>query len=127
MGYYIKPTHTYIMADKSQETAGLIGGHAQYVKGATEEGIGNVTGSEEWKDSGVKDKESGVNTLKMATEQRDPTQGYGKAEELVGKATGARAWRGRARSARSNRPCGMDESSKRACRILAIIYHRKIY
>ncbi|KAI6779209.1 uncharacterized protein J7T54_007736 [Emericellopsis cladophorae] len=76
------------MADKSQEQAGLIGGHAQYVKGATEEVIGNVTGSQEWKDSGVNDKESGVNTMKMATEQRDPTQGYGKTEELVGKATG---------------------------------------
>lgn len=50
--------------------------------------IGNVTGSEAWKASGEQDKAAGQATMQKAGEQRDPASGYGKVEELAGKATG---------------------------------------
>lgn len=50
--------------------------------------IGDISGSHAWKSSGEQDKAAGQNAMKMASEGRDASQGYGKAEELAGKATG---------------------------------------
>ena len=51
--------------------------------------MGSVTGSEEWKSSGEKDKQAGVDAMKAASENRDPQRdGYGKVEEVAGKAVG---------------------------------------
>lgn len=48
-----------------------------------------MTGSEAWKDSAAKDKQQGVDDMKAASQNRDPaTDGYGKAEEVLGKAAG---------------------------------------
>jgi uncharacterized protein YjbJ (UPF0337 family) len=51
---------------KSPEDPSLIGGHAQYVKGYVEETVGNVTGSKEWVDSGKKDTQEGIETMKVS-------------------------------------------------------------
>ncbi|KAK1704123.1 uncharacterized protein CLUP02_07283 [Colletotrichum lupini] len=68
---------------------GLIAGHAEYIKGAAEAAIGSVTGSHAWTSSGEQDKAHAASTMKAAGEQRDAsTQGYGKAEEIAGKAFG---------------------------------------
>ncbi|OBS25326.1 hypothetical protein FPOA_05859 [Fusarium poae] len=81
------------MADNNNQQPGLIGSHAQYVKGAAEATIGVITGSEPWKASGEQDKAAGLADMKKAGElraQSDPNNqnGYGKAEELAGKLTG---------------------------------------
>lgn len=49
------------------EQPSIIGGHAQYAKGYVEETIGNVTGSKEWIDSGKKDAQEGIDTMKVRT------------------------------------------------------------
>ncbi|KAF2722727.1 hypothetical protein K431DRAFT_221497 [Polychaeton citri CBS 116435] len=67
----------------------LIGGHAQFVKGAAEGAVGSVTGSEAWKDSASTDKQEGVDAMKAASEARDSANsGFGKVEEVAGKAVG---------------------------------------
>ncbi|EQK98350.1 hypothetical protein OCS_05935 [Ophiocordyceps sinensis CO18] len=80
------------MADNNNnnnaQQPGMIASHAQYVKGVAESTIGNVTGSEAWKRSGEQDQAAGVDAMKRAGENRDPTQGYGKVEELAGKVVG---------------------------------------
>ncbi|KAJ4151174.1 hypothetical protein LMH87_011889 [Akanthomyces muscarius] len=81
--------HQENMSDTNQsQQPSLVAGHAQYVKGQAEAVIGNVTGSEAWKASGEQDKAAGQATMQKAGEQRDPSSGYGKVEELAGKATG---------------------------------------
>jgi len=76
------------MSDSTQQPS-LVGGHAQYVKGQAEATVGSVTGSEEWKKSGEQDKQQGVDAMKAASANRDPNaSGFGKAEELAGKAVG---------------------------------------
>ncbi|KAL9078256.1 MAG: hypothetical protein Q9157_002836 [Trypethelium eluteriae] len=73
----------------NNENPGLVSGHAQYVKGAAVSAVGSVTGSESWQQSGEQQKEQGVNEMKAAGEARDPqSQGFGKVEELAGKAAG---------------------------------------
>ncbi|TLD24182.1 hypothetical protein PspLS_06349 [Pyricularia sp. CBS 133598] len=68
---------------------GLVAGHAEYVKGVAESAIGTVTGSQAWTASGEQDKAHAVHTMKVAGEQRDASaQGYGKVEELAGRAVG---------------------------------------
>ncbi|KAF4556925.1 Hypothetical protein D9617_1g088070 [Elsinoe fawcettii] len=63
------------MSSNQQQQPGLIGGHAQFVKGAAE--------------SGANDKQQGVDAMKVASAQRDSQQqGFGKVEELAGKAAG---------------------------------------
>lgn len=47
-----------------------------------------MTGSQPWKTSGEQDKAAGIATMKKANEQRDPTQGYGKIEEVAGNLAG---------------------------------------
>ena len=100
------------MSANNQEQAGLVAGHAQYIKGAAEvcidgplsstawlllvlpklmlgqETIGNVTGNQAWKDSGVQDKEQAVDAMKSASEQRDGTKGFGGVEETAGNLVG---------------------------------------
>ncbi|KAF2003350.1 hypothetical protein P154DRAFT_617962 [Amniculicola lignicola CBS 123094] len=64
---------------------GLIASHAQYVKGAAEETIGNVTNSPAWKASGVQDKEQGIAAMKRAGQQRDAQEkGFGGVEQKLG-------------------------------------------
>ncbi|KAJ0118791.1 hypothetical protein N8I77_001425 [Diaporthe amygdali] len=77
------------MSDSQNQQPSLVGGHAEYVKGATEAAIGNITGSEAWKASGEQAKAHAVSDMKAASEGRDESsQGFGKAEELAGKAVG---------------------------------------
>jgi len=68
---------------------GLVASHAQYIKGAAVEGVGNLTGAQDWKQSGAEQKEHAVQEMKAASEHRDPAKdGYGKPEEVAGKLTG---------------------------------------
>ena len=55
---------------------------------ASQATIGDVSGSHAWKSSGEQDKAAALDTMKKAGEQRDPSQGYGKVEEVAGKITG---------------------------------------
>lgn len=51
--------------------------------------IGKAIGSDAWTSSGEQAKASGVSTMKAASEARDAgAQGYGKVEEVAGKAVG---------------------------------------
>ncbi|RYP04709.1 hypothetical protein DL764_004259 [Monosporascus ibericus] len=75
--------------NNSNQQPSLVGGHAEYVKGAAESTIGSVTGSQAWTGSGEQAKAHAVDTMKAAGEARDPaTQGYGKAEQRLGEVTG---------------------------------------
>ncbi|KAK7224072.1 hypothetical protein V2G26_012075 [Clonostachys chloroleuca] len=76
-----------------QSQPSLMGGHAQWVKGAAEAAIGEISGSHAWKSSGEQDKAAGVSAMKKASETRDESQGYGRVEELAGKATGCEGMR----------------------------------
>ena len=76
------------MSNNQQNQPGLVSGHVQYVKGAAESTIGNLSGSQAWKASGEQDMAAAKDIMQKAGEQRDPAQGYGKVEELAGKATG---------------------------------------
>ncbi|KAI4728066.1 hypothetical protein E4T49_04206 [Aureobasidium sp. EXF-10728] len=77
------------MSDNTTQQPSLIGGHAQYVKGAAEGVIGSVTGNTAWQQSGETDKQTGIDAMKAASENRDPaTDGYGKVEEVAGKLSG---------------------------------------
>ncbi|KAI6835591.1 hypothetical protein D0869_11075 [Hortaea werneckii] len=73
----------------NEQNPSLVGGHAQYVKGAAEGAVGSVTGADDWKSSADQDKQAGIDAMKQASANRDPNQsGFGKAEELAGKAAG---------------------------------------
>ncbi|KAI0199705.1 Wd tetratricopeptide repeat domain-containing protein [Astrocystis sublimbata] len=76
------------MSANENNQPSLIGGHAEYVKGATEAAIGNATGSHAWTSSGEQAKAHAVDTMKKAGEQRDSSQGYGAAEQKLGQVTG---------------------------------------
>ncbi|KAF2266802.1 hypothetical protein CC78DRAFT_458312 [Lojkania enalia] len=77
------------MSSNQNNQAGLVAGHAQYVKGATEEIIGSVAGSQAWKSSGAQDKEHAVDAMKTASEGRDSNQkGLGGVEEKAGHLVG---------------------------------------
>ncbi|KAI1180342.1 hypothetical protein F4777DRAFT_574103 [Nemania sp. FL0916] len=78
------------MASNDNNQPSLIGGHAEYVKGATEATIGNVTGSHAWKSSGEQIKAHAVDTMKAAGERRDPSHGFGTAEQKLGEVTGCK-------------------------------------
>ncbi|KAK3317987.1 hypothetical protein B0H66DRAFT_602590 [Apodospora peruviana] len=72
-----------------QEQPGLISGHAEFIKGAAESVIGNITGSHAWTTTGEQDKAHAKASMKQAAENRDPAaSGYGKVEEVAGKWTG---------------------------------------
>lgn len=54
-----------------------------------QETIGNVTGSDAWKNSGVQDKEHAIGDMKAASAKRDATsQGLGGVEEKAGSLVG---------------------------------------
>ncbi|KAF2189432.1 hypothetical protein K469DRAFT_700618 [Zopfia rhizophila CBS 207.26] len=73
----------------SNNQPGLISSHAEYVRGATEQTIGNISSSEAWEASGAQDKEQAVHAMRGASEQRDHAkQGFGKLEETAGKVVG---------------------------------------
>ncbi|UKZ80310.1 hypothetical protein TrVFT333_008068 [Trichoderma virens FT-333] len=71
-----------------QPETGLMGAHAQYLKGVGEATIGSISGSQSWSASGAHDKAAALDAMRKAGEKRDPNQGYGKAEEWAGKLTG---------------------------------------
>ncbi|KAI0386099.1 hypothetical protein F5Y04DRAFT_243353 [Hypomontagnella monticulosa] len=75
-------------SQNNQQQPSLVGGHAEYIKGAAEATIGSVTGSQAWTTSGEQAKAHAVDTMKAAGEKRDPSQGYGKIEQKLGQATG---------------------------------------
>ncbi|KAI4601836.1 hypothetical protein KJ359_010701 [Pestalotiopsis sp. 9143b] len=75
--------------NNQNEQPSLIGGHAEYIKGAATSAVGSVTGSHAWQSSGEQTKARATGEMKAAGEARDAgTQGYGKAEEIAGKVTG---------------------------------------
>lgn len=73
----------------SNNNASLIGGHAQYAKGAVEEAIGNVTGSQNWKDSGAHDKQEATEKMRAANQgPNDNSLISGNTEKKIGNAVG---------------------------------------
>ncbi|KAH7009361.1 uncharacterized protein B0I36DRAFT_342146 [Microdochium trichocladiopsis] len=74
--------------NNSTQQPSLVGGHAEYVKGAAEAAIGDISGSHTWKSSGEQAKARAVDTMKAAGEARDATHGYGKVEQKLGEVTG---------------------------------------
>ena len=69
--------------------ASLIGGHAQYAKGAVEETIGNITGSQAWKDSGVNDKQEAAEKMRAANQgPSDSSFVSGSTEKKIGNMVG---------------------------------------
>jgi uncharacterized protein YjbJ (UPF0337 family) len=50
----------------------LISGHAQYAKGAITETVGNVTGSQEWQESGKNDAQAGIEQMKVISALPNP-------------------------------------------------------
>ena len=73
----------------SQNQPGLVAAHAEFIKGAAESTIGNVTGSHAWTSSGEQDKAHAKAAMQAATENRNPEKdGFGKVEEMAGKLTG---------------------------------------
>jgi uncharacterized protein YjbJ (UPF0337 family) len=52
------------MSSNPDQPGSLLGGHAQYAKGYVEETIGNVTGSEDWKQSGKSHAQEGIDEMK---------------------------------------------------------------
>ena len=77
------------MSSDQQQQPSLIGGHAQYVKGAAESAVGAATGSEAWNSSAATDKQAGIDAMKAASANRDANRdGFGKVEEMAGKAAG---------------------------------------
>jgi len=69
--------------------ASLIGGHAQYAKGAIEETIGNITGSQAWKDSGAHDKQEAVDEMRAANQgPSDSSLISGNTEKKIGNMVG---------------------------------------
>ncbi|KAI1321855.1 Wd tetratricopeptide repeat domain-containing protein [Xylariaceae sp. FL0255] len=77
------------MSSGGNQQPSLVGGHAEYVKGATEAAIGDITGSHAWKGSGGQAKAHAVDTMKAAGERRDASQqGFGNVEQKLGQVTG---------------------------------------
>ncbi|KAI0396945.1 Wd tetratricopeptide repeat domain-containing protein [Xylariaceae sp. FL0594] len=77
------------MSSQDNNQPSLIGGHAEYIKGAAEATVGNITGSQAWKTSGEQAKAHAVDEMKAAGERRDPSsQGFGTPEQKLGQVTG---------------------------------------
>ncbi|KAI0905035.1 hypothetical protein F4824DRAFT_441783 [Ustulina deusta] len=76
------------MSSNDNSQPSLIGGHAEYIKGAAEATVGDVTGSHAWKSSGEQAKSHAVDTMKAAGERRDPSHGFGVVEQKLGKLSG---------------------------------------
>jgi uncharacterized protein YjbJ (UPF0337 family) len=78
------------MSNTTSNEPSMLAGHVQYVKGAAEEVIGNVTGSEDWKRSGHDDKEAALAEMRAANQGGPKDAGVvpGKVESTLGKAIG---------------------------------------
>ncbi|CAF3107033.1 unnamed protein product [Rotaria sp. Silwood2] len=69
--------------------ASFLGGHAQYVKGAVEETIGSITGSQAWKDSGAHDKQEATEKMRAANQgPSDSSFISGTTEKKIGSMVG---------------------------------------
>ena len=69
--------------------ASLIGEHAQYAKGAVEEVIGSVTGSQAWKGSGAQDKQEATEKMRASNQETNYNSLIsGTAEKKVGSVVG---------------------------------------
>ncbi|KAI0603060.1 hypothetical protein F4775DRAFT_10746 [Biscogniauxia sp. FL1348] len=78
-------------SQNNQQPPSLVGGHAEYMKGAAESTIGNLTGSQAWTTSGEQAKSHAVDSMKAAGEARDASsRGYGRAEQKMGEMTGCK-------------------------------------
>ncbi|KAI1502770.1 hypothetical protein F5X99DRAFT_426943 [Biscogniauxia marginata] len=76
-------------SSNNQQNPSLVGGHAEYIKGAAESTIGSITGSHAWTTSGKQAKAHAVDSVKAAGEARGSSaQGYGKAEQKLGEMAG---------------------------------------
>jgi hypothetical protein len=89
----VKATSTAPAGENAQQHQhqhpGLVSGHVQYAKGFAEDLVGSLTGSQPWKASAAHDKEHAVESMRSAAQDRDPAaHGYGKAEEVAGRAVG---------------------------------------
>jgi len=76
---------------QNQGGASMLGGHAKFAMGYVEEGIGNVTGSKEWQESGKKASSEGIEEMKAAKNTNSnpaPSGIGGKIEQMAGSATG---------------------------------------
>jgi uncharacterized protein YjbJ (UPF0337 family) len=62
-----RPIHTSTarMSSDDQNAPSMLGGHAQYAKGYVSETIGNMTGSDAWKESGKQDSQAGIEQMKV--------------------------------------------------------------
>ncbi|KAK4553172.1 hypothetical protein LTR86_009702 [Recurvomyces mirabilis] len=77
------------MSSNEQQQPSLIGGHAQYVKGAAESVVSSVIGATSWQQSAETDKAAGIDSMKQASANRDPQKdGYGSVEQMAGKVAG---------------------------------------
>lgn len=73
----------------TENNPSLIRGHAQYAKGTIEESIGNITGSQSWKESGVHDKQEAVEKMRAANQgPSDSTVISGSTERRIGSMVG---------------------------------------
>lgn len=54
------------LIDAASNAAGILGGHAQLAQGATQEQIGNLLNSDEWKKSGIDLKGDAAENIKKA-------------------------------------------------------------
>ena len=55
----------FVTMSSNTNEPSLLSGHAQYAKGYVSETVGNVTGSTEWKESGKRDAQSGLEEMKV--------------------------------------------------------------
>lgn len=77
------------MSGSSNSGPSMLGGHVHYVKGVAEEAIGKLTGSEEWKRSGIQDKEAAMAEMRAADHGPDKDSMVpGKLESTLGRAVG---------------------------------------
>jgi len=77
-----------------QNQPGMVAAHAEFLKGAAESTIGNLTGSHAWTSTGEQDKAHAKASLQAASQNRDPARdGYGKVEEMAGKLMGCEGMR----------------------------------
>ncbi|KAF2661402.1 hypothetical protein K491DRAFT_687542 [Lophiostoma macrostomum CBS 122681] len=83
------PNQNQNQSQSQSQGPGLVASHAQYVKGAAEETIGNLTGAQGWTNSGAQDKQDAVDAMKSASANRDASQkGFGGVEEKAGNLVG---------------------------------------
>lgn len=77
------------MTENNTSNPSLLGGHIQYAKGAVEETIGNITGSQPWKDSGIHDKQEAVEKMRAANQETsDSSLVSGTTEKKIGSMVG---------------------------------------